>query len=443
MHLYTPLSELNREGNEEGRGNARTFSRAMLLKGSPKSPEAIALVDWMVEEVIIPHRRTKGQCRPTMIDKYRAITRAFLADLFRAASEGRWSKLSTDNGHLAAVPGGRSAFGTMREALGASGYLEELRGYFMWEEHFGVREKVTHRTSFRPTLKLLSDAEGRGVGLEDFSRHFVRSEIVVSSPQDCLRLVATKPKEGLPGKRLPFPDDDPKADAIVAQMVRLNAFLLEEGRIEGIAFAGLRRSFNDADKPDFSYQWHGRYYSMPEADHYERLKGGCETRQRIIVIDGKAAREVDVSASQLTILHGLLGVPFDAESDPYKLPGVPREAVKSWLVVHVGAQGEKSGGNRLKKAKAAGLERYPFLHELAALGIGPLDLQYHEAEIISLAMGDLMSQGIGFLPVHDALLVAEGNEELAAEAFRSAYLRYFRDRLGKETAPVPILKWGD
>jgi hypothetical protein len=223
-------------------------------------------------------------------------------------------------------------------------------------------------------------------------------------------------------------------------MRRLNAFLLEPGRIEGITFAGLRRSFNNADHPDFAYQWHGRYYSLPQGDLYEHMEGGKTTRQRLIKIDGEPAVEVDISASHLTILHGLLGVPCDGEGDPYGLLGHDRETVKAWLLLALGSSGASHGGNRFLAVKKAGLARYPFLADLPTLGIGPLDLHYHEAEILGLAMEDLMERGIGFLPIHDALMVAERNAGGAVDAIKRGFDRYFRGRLGLTVVPVPIVR---
>jgi hypothetical protein len=443
MHLHTPLANLTGEDNLSAARDARTYSRAMLLKGEPKSAEASAFVTWIVDEVISPFQKSQGQLRPTMIPKYLAATGAFLADLFRAANEGRWSKVATHSKHLVTVPGGKGAFGTMRLALGAAEYLEELPGYFRDYEEFGHARRKEARTSFRPTARLLHVAEERGVRLNDFAAHFTLGKVVPPVPEEVLQLTARKPQDGGKPKRLPFPEDDLRAQPIIAAMQRLNAHLMAEGRIAGIAFAGLRRSFNDADQPGTAYDKHGRFYSMASADHYERLEGGEATRQRLVRIDGKPAREVDIGGSHLTILHGLLGVPFDPSCDPYGIPGIDRVRVKKWLTIYLGSCGKANGGNPFKAVKEAGLARYPFLRDLPTLGIGPLDLQYHEAEILRLAMEDLMGQGLGFLPVHDALLVAQGNQEIAARAIQSAFHRYFTEHLGKQIAPVPILKWDE
>lgn len=452
MHLNTPLPDLLAEGREADRRDARTQSLAMLLAGTACTPEAAKLVSTIVDEVIVPYRQTQGQVRPSMVTQYREITQAFLADLLYAAAQGRWSTLSTDSGHLGTVPGGRTAFGTMRSALGAAGLLEELPGFFGTYEQFGHKRSKGHRTCFRPTEKLRAMATDLGIQLSDLEA--IRSvRRVASAPPftvrpsgppaaaEVLQLIAKKEPSDKP-TRLPVPYDDVQAIQIITAMTSLNAFLLEDGRIGGITFGGLRRSFNNADQPGFAYQWHGRFYSMPKADRYENLEGGKTTRQQLVVIDGKPAREVDISASQLTVLHGILQIPFDPSCDPYDVgDALDRELVKQWLVIALGSQGAAHGGNRLKKAKEAGLAKYPFLTELPRLGVGILDLQFHEAEILRLAMEHLMERGIGFLPVHDALLVAEGNEKVAVEAIDAAYHQYFTVNLRHPCAPVPRVKF--
>ena len=94
-------------------------------------------------------------------------------------------------------------------------------------------------------------------------------------------------------------------------------------------------------------------------------------------------------------------------------------------------------------ARRAGLLRYPFLARLPELGISTLDLQFHEAEILRLAMEELMAEhGVGFLPMHDALIVPRSHAELAREAIRGGFRRYFQEVLGMPAAPLPIIPEG-
>lgn len=443
MHLTTPMSAMDLAA----RRDARTFSRAMLLKGGPKSPEAAAFVDQIVETILIPWKAAQGgQVRPSAIRNYRTVTGRFLADLMLSAANGQWSKRETNTNGLTGIPGGATGFRDFRAAMGSAGLLEELPGYVRKFKMFGIDQVRAARTSFRPSLTLLSMAEDAGVTLAVCRAHFGRGQLSPPSLADLVQRRDAKVTKGARAKVRPIANDDLEAARIVGDLQRLNTHLLAKGRVAGIAFAGLRRLFSNADMPGFAWQWHGRYYSMPDADDYENLEGGSATRKRLIRIDGKPAVEVDISAAHLTILHGLLGLPSDGTEDPYLLPEEPgappldRGDVKAWLVLALGASDSSIGGRRHNKARQAALIRYPFLKDLPQLGISPLDLQFHEAEILRLAMEDLMSQGLGFLPIHDALIVAKGNQAMAAEAIRAAFKRYFRDHLGMASAPVPRIK---
>lgn len=444
MHGSTPLKALNAEGAEADRRHARTFARSMLLTGGAASNEAIGLIDHLVSSILIPSRKTASPIRPSMVRNYREALGPFIVDIFDAFRLGKWAMLETNTNALHRCPGGAIAFTTMRTALGGAGLLEELPGYVRRYEMFGVRQEQKFRTCFRLTPKLLGLAAGFGVDAADFGRHFRRA--LPSTPVAAQTIVARaeKAKASDRAKDIPVDLTVDRPATILADLQRLNAHLMTSGRIDGIVFGGLRRIFSNADRPDFDWQWHGRFYSMPNADRYEGMSmgdelphGGARARAKVIRIDGQEVTEVDVSASHLTILHGLLTLPFDPEQDPYALPAVQRQEVKEWLTRALGSGDLTRGGNRLSKARKACIERYPFLSDLLSHGITSLDLQYHESEIVRLAMDELMDKhDVGFLPVHDALMVAKGNEGLAVQALRNGFERYFRDGLGL-IAPVP------
>lgn len=435
MHLSTPLDDMKLAD----RRDARTFSRAMLLQGGPVSAEGTAFVAEIVDQVVSPRQAARGQLRPSTVEKYRQATGAFLADLLFAARAGRWSKRETNTNALTDLPGGATAFKTMREAMGAAGLLEELPGYRKVPQlRFGKEYTQAARTCFRPTEMLLGMAETHGVPLRSWAAHFTLGELQVPLPAQVVE-ARGEVKDGERPRRLEVDLAAPKAAAIVASMARLNAHLLVPGRIDGIAFAGLRRLFLKADRPDFDWQRHGRFYSMPPGDEYERMEGGVSARASVVRIDGSEVTEVDIGASHLTVLHGLLGLSFDHARDPYGIEGTDREAVKEWLLWALGRSDPTAGGPKHSRTRAAMLGRYPFLGDLPALGIGPLDLQYHESEIVRLAMETLMDRGVGFLPVHDALMVARVNQGMAQDALRDAFRAYFVDVLGLSAAPVPRL----
>jgi hypothetical protein len=404
----------------------------MLLTGSASSPAAEALITTIIDTIIVPSRQGTVQLRPSMLLNYRSALGPFLADLFYTLRAGSWSKLRTNHAATATYPGKETAFAAMRDAMGASGLLEELPGHFRSEERFGVDHAIAAMTSFRPTPKLVRMAEGHGVKLAP-----------PPAPCDVVEARASRAMKGARTERLHIAPEDLTARAIVTAMGHLNAHLLKDGRIKGITFAGIRRIFSDADQPGFAWQWGGRFYSMSNADRYESMSDGGDdgagrrARAAVLRIDGEEVVEVDLSAAHLTILHGLLGLPFDASQASYDIPGVNRGEVKRWIMIALGAADPMAGGNRCAPVRRAGLDRFPALAGLATHGISALDLQYHEAEIMMMAMQDLMAKGIGFLPVHDALCVPRSRKALAAAVLTDAFRRYFVERLGMDSAPVP------
>lgn len=278
--------------------------------------------------------------------------------------------------------------------------------------------------------------------LEALGVHFAKPVRVKTlkprTPESCLIARGQKGGEAS-GSILPIAVDDMHAKAITSRMVALNKYLLDPGRVDGIVFNGLKRIFNNADHPDFRWQWGGRFYSMLRSDRYESLKGGKTARASLVRLDGEPVVETDISASHLCILHGLMGLPFDGVTDPYDLGDPARREEAKWFITRaMGKATSDVGGKRYRWAREAALDRYPFLKDLGTNGIGTLDLQYHEAEIMMMAMKEARDRyGIGFLPMHDALMVPWSKRDVGAEVLRGAFRRYFTEKLGLEYAPVP------
>ncbi len=436
MHLNTPLSEMQ----DAERRVARNHASFMELKALPISPQARSLINSIVDTVVCPFQKSKGQVRATMIPKYHEAASPFIADLLLAAQQERWGGLATRNADLVTYPGGRAAFTTTRGAMEGAGLLEHMKGFsYPTEKKFGHTRNAA-LTSFRPTARLVLMAESAGVSLSDLSIHFGRRKGAMGrlqAPEGPLSARATKIDQSVQGLDVPIGPHDLKARAIRERMDDLNNHLMGPGRVDGIVFNGLRRIFSNADRPAFAWQWGGRFYSMKKSDRYENLSG--MVRAERVRLDGEQVIEVDISASHLCILHGLLGLQFDGTEDPYALHGrASREGAKWFVTRSLGKSDGTIGGKRYKVAREACLERYPFLADLPTLGISTLDLQYHESEIMLLAMEELRDlHGIGFLPVHDALIVPKSKTGLAADALVGAFSRYFMGTLGMSCAPVP------
>lgn len=227
--------------------------------------------------------------------------------------------------------------------------------------------------------------------------------------------------------------------------------------IDGLTFHGLRRIFNDGDQPDFAWNKGGRFYSIRGGNAYERWN--ADLRQRLITINGERVEEVDLRASHLTLLHALAGVDFDPSADPYEVEDLPRIVVKLWVAQAIGSSNpvarrwsktsqahydEERPGQWLedefpiRQVAAAVKDKHPLIIDIGVLGYSTLDLQYHEAEILRLAMERLMfTKDIPVLPIHDALIVPQTRTEEAARSLKSAFKEYVEGVTGRACLVVP------
>ena len=444
MHLSTPLGHLTTPEDPADRRAVRDTAHAMPLKGAVVSAQAEALVSFLINSAVAPLQAAKKRVGPAMLAKYRTVLSAFLADLLAAAANGCWGQRKTNNAALSGCPGGRRAFSDMRAGLGARGYLDELPGYIRLDELRDGREvdNPYGSTCFRPTSALLSLVKSHDISLERLLDHFAASRSVADVTSPCVEARATKPEKAKNAAKpilLPIRPDDAVGQANMRRMEALNAYLTEPGRVGGILFGGLRRVFNNADQEGFAWQWGGRFYSMPHWTAYEMLKGKAAARCKRIRLDGQAVAEVDISAAHLTILHGLLGAPFDPDQDPYDLPGFDRDKeVKLWTKKALGACGPFRGEKQLWGVRQAMLSRYPVLKGLESNGITALDLQFHESEIILAALEELRDlHDVAALPIHDGLIVPVRAVELAHGVLVASFQRYLRDTIGAVVVPTP------
>lgn len=227
----------------------------------------------------------------------------------------------------------------------------------------------------------------------------------------------------------------------------LNRFLAAQ-EITGGTHLGYYRVFNQGDLVPYRWNKGGRLTSVGEGN-YQTLKKEQRLQMRI---NGELVIEIDVRASQLTILHALKGVPFDTspEADPYDIPalyrdGVPREVsrkvVKRFVTMTLGHTRfhtrwppdkatefrEKHGIELgkvfpLKLVQAAVLARLPVMRNWPDPSVTCFDLMFFESEAIIGSMLALMrAHGIPSLGVHDSLIVPASAEDRATAALRGAY----------------------
>lgn len=187
-----------------------------------------------------------------------------------------------------------------------------------------------------------------------------------------------------------------------------------------------------------SLNFGGRFY----APHCQM----SEAERLSVTVDGALVVEIDVKASQLTVLLGITGT-IEAPPDAYAVPGIARDVVKAWVIQTLGAGQPATRWSQRGKGAGSGVTpgqvrealepRYPFLRDLVSLvpqeALATLPRDRHpwgagqwivmrEAQIIARALLALANAGIVALPVHDSLVVPEHAEARAREALRTAFV---------------------
>ncbi len=193
----------------------------------------------------------------------------------------------------------------------------------------------------------------------------------------------------------------------------------------------------------------GRWTAAGKEQVYQTMKE--EERPERITIDGEPVAELDVSACQLSIVHGLLRLPLP-DGDLYDVDGYPRAVVKSWITSTLGKGSAVTKWSRKdpqafarnsdydpKVAGTAIYGRYPFLRapavalavpaglsRLAHIG-KPETLLTHrlmniEAKALTLAMKALSNDWRTLaLPLHDGLIVRRSMAAGAEDTLRWAF----------------------
>ncbi len=324
---------------------------------------------------------------------------------------------------------GARTFKEVLQGLDALGLLHRQDGH---RKHPG--DSWTNR--YWPSIELLRLALGHGLTPGTLKAAF-QSEAPTKPPKvgPLLRLNALKVR-GRKGKPPPLPiaADDRKALALELDVADHNA-LAERIHVTGCLPPRFWRGF----KRDWDL--HGRWYAFGGEGNYQQLP---EADRLKITIGGEPVAEIDVAASHLTLLHGLLGLPAP-EGDLYEIDGLPRDVVKAWVNATIGkgspvlrkwAKKTKESYPVCEQFSAAEvgervMARYPFLRTPCAVlppqtdGADPKLVLHHrmtniEATILSEVMRQLRQREALTLPMHDGLLVPESAVPLAMEALWAA-----------------------
>src|SRR5262249_22356141 len=172
--------------------------------------------------------------------------------------------------------------------------------------------------------------------------------------------------------------------------------------------------------------------------------------------------EIDIKASYLTIYLSWFNQQLDwsYDPDPYVLPGLPRDITKSWFVATFGYDkhlqrwpkqatkdykedhsGRKLGNDfPLKLVRAKATAKYPILKKWGRSKRTWAELMFQESEAVVSTMLRLMREHrVPSLSVHDSLIVALSNREVAERLLSDEYFRTtgVRPQLKTETARSP------
>jgi hypothetical protein len=336
----------------------------------------------------------------------------------------------------------RRTFESLVNVLPTLGYLTHAPGKMNWTANIwepGAKPDANggRAAHFQGTTKLLELAAAYGITPSNANTHF-RSTV----PDEPIILKSASRREGrakVAGERLPIPETQ-QATEIRAHIKALNEFL-DGFPLKGGAHEGYYRIFNEGDVQS-PYQWNkgGRLYGLEGS--YQNLKP--EVR-RAMTLGGSAVVEIDVTASYLTILHGIHQAPFDVELDPYHVEGISREAVKLWTVATLGHTRHhtkwpakiskdyfKDHGIKLsdvvsaKTVRDGVVAKHPLLRDWGAdtsagLATNWADLMYLESTAMLGAMSELMRLGLPSLCVHDSLIVSVADVPNAMTALSRNY----------------------
>ena len=207
----------------------------------------------------------------------------------------------------------------------------------------------------------------------------------------------------------------------------------------------MRRTFNCADSESFDFNKGGRLYG----DFQDMIR---EAR-RNIRINEQPVVELDLKASQLTILYAVTKTPMP-EGDPYYVDGLPRSVVKAIVTAMIGlghnnimrwpTESKKRlmdelGGEKQMTYKtfskvypitataAKVLKRHPVLHHLSPGKLDWADLQFIESEVLISAILQLGEDcGIPALPIHDSIIVPEKDVVIGRMCLSGAFNRKVR-----------------
>jgi hypothetical protein len=440
------------------------------LNSKAVTDEARALVDSLRHGIEFHEGHTGSRAykrRGDKLEQFEFALGAFLADLLRAAGNEEadgWVFRSMKAETFTGEPVSLRTFRHIVTALSEVQLITRVPGYQVWKSAGFAQADNTplvteaRAACFKATPVLLGIAKAKGVTPESIHQHFIQALprhplVLKGSPR---RKHGTHGEKS-PGKRLRI-ERTPLTEQLEGDVRRLNEFLDTFTPIGGI-HRGYFRVFNQGDLEGFAWNKGGRLYSQG-GDSYQRLK---EEKRVLMTIDGEAVAEIDLKASYLTVLHGLLGLPFDTTPDAYAVEDLEplwvddndmrRWVVKAWTTATLGhhqhhsrwpsdtiKEFNKKTGKSLsklypiKKVRETMEAKHPVLKDWGKLGLSWADLMYVESVAVMNTMLELMDKyQIPSFSIHDSLIVRERDLATAKETLARQYEEVIGIKPGLET----------
>ncbi len=376
------------------------------------------------------------------LDNFKLAVGAMAADLIKHSANDAangYMYRPADKDELAQTLVSSDALTKLRKYWIGMGLMEET-GFVHSRACFEVDDQTqTYRKArrFRATSRLLEMAQNYQLTAANISEHFERSH----RHANVLQVRGSKGSNyAIPERGKLIKQAGTKFQERRAEVESLNRHLACH-RFNLSDQPMLRRIFNCGDREGFDFNLGGRFYCASDDDWMQMPK----EERRAILIDGEPTCEIDVSASQLSILYALQDKTLTYDRDPYQIAGIPREVTKRIVVASIGRGKFPSRWPRsfdekfvakhgyhprdrykLKDVVKKVSRRHPVLHCLEPNQLDWADLQYEEAECFLLVMQRLFERfGVPSLPVHDSLIVPQRDQSVAIAVLQEVYNERF------------------
>lgn len=397
--------------------NAAHMASLRLIPCSDAVSEA---VDDLLEQTVSFRKTQEPKSRmPKQKDlgTLRSTIEALVGDLLEASmnkkAEGWCWRLSDRNG-FGNTRATTRHYDTLYKWWPLMNLMDVAKGFSVPEEFDGQpfrskRATKARASRLRATPHLLRKLAECGITPESMALHFKRDW----KTEEPIQLRASKLLGQSKGDRIKY-TKTPYTDRLEQEVKEINQFLAD-WEYSHCAPPVLYRVFNDGNKVGYEWDRGGRFQTG---------KGGYlglpKKVRNAMQINGEVTVQIDVSACQLTMLHGLFGLIFETGTDLYSIGEMDREEVKD-IVNHIVGLGRlpKTGDSA---SRARVLARFPFLRDLEKRRWDTLSLQAIESNIMCRTLLTLKREHqIPALQVFDCLIVRQSDVQVSCDVFGQTF----------------------